>query len=151
MQGAWGNFWVRTVTTVLVAAIAGYVFGALPFAQIVLGGWLVGPGGVLDFAGGSVVHITPWLSILPFWIAAEAKALRTKRPLPFGCYLIFIAVTIFCMSWLPLLMLVHMPMGSKTLPGGTEVASIAAAFILAATYYSLSYRRSIKSNATDAF
>lgn len=152
MRGIWGNFWIRAGTTVLVVIAATILFNGMPLVHLVWGGGVVSDGGVLDFAGGSVVHLNPWLLVMLFWIAAEVKALRTKSPLPFGCYLIFIAVVTFCLGWLPWLATGFVDrQGAAILALGEAVISLIVAAIPTAIYYALLRRRVARPPAPDVF
>lgn len=120
MGGLWEKLWWRTL------CVWGFVFGlgaTAVFAIVYLPVLLTPHRGVLDFAGGAVVHIGPgpFSLVLP-WLAVEAFNRGRERPVPFGSYAVFaivFAVTEALTGWmlyvpggqperLPFLILVYM-------------------------------------------
>lgn len=148
MRGLWGNFWVRTVTAIVFAVAV----NSLPLIYVFWGGLLVSYEGVLDFAGGSVVHITPWLPLLLFWGIAEIKAWRTGRPLPLGCYLIFTTTVTISVRWLHLWAVGFADwQGMATMALFEDLVSVIMAAIPTAIYHVLVRRRVVPPPTPDAF
>ncbi len=95
MSRLWGNVWLRSLTTLIYAlaiqAPIPLALHAIILAEARQGG--------LDFAGGSIIHVSAWaaiMALLPFWAAAEIVARRRRTSPPIGAYLTF--VPLFYMS-----------------------------------------------------
>jgi len=98
MGGVWRKFWWRTLCAWGVAMI---VLALATPALVVLPILMVPPRGVLDFAGGAVVHGNPWAPLIYVtvpWLAVEALNLRRSAPIPFGSYVAFGAAFILIVA-----------------------------------------------------
>lgn len=94
MEKYWRKIWVRGLVALGLAVVA-QLLVTLSHFTFVWGGGYLGDAGVLDFAGGAVVHIKglAQLSIAAvIWGLAEFVAWRTGRIPPLGSYLIFALV-----------------------------------------------------------
>jgi len=103
----WGNVWLRGLTT-LVYALAVQALIPLALRTIMLA---EARRGTLDFAGGSIIHVSAWVAImvlLPFWGAAEIIAWRNRTPPPIGAYLTFVPFFYMSLTFVTLLVMQHL-------------------------------------------
>ena len=94
MAKYWQSIWVRGLVALVLAVVAELLV-TLSHFTFVWGGGYLGDAGVLDFAGGAVVHVgglAQLLVVAVIWGVAEIVAWRTGRVPPLGSYLIFVLV-----------------------------------------------------------
>jgi len=128
MGGLWGKLWWRTLCA---WGLALGVWALSTLALVALPVVVFSPHGVLDFAGGAVVHLNPWgpliCAMVP-WLAAEAVNLRRSVPIPFGSYVAFAAAFILIMA-----MMGYVPEILHPHRGWAGIAMPLVAFALAVT------------------
>lgn len=124
MGELWGKLWWRTFSAWVFASAFSAI--AIPVG-IAISIATFQPHGVLDFAGGSVIHVSPMPAffVMP-WLTVEAYNLRSKTPVPFGSYLAFIAA--FTMA---MLSLAQVPVTSILHWNWRDTAMVIAAYGLA--------------------
>ena len=88
----WGNFWLRSLMT--IGLFTGITVMATRLSLFLVVQLFTTHTGVLDFAGGAVVHVSllgPLVFACLVWTASEIIAWRSGKLMPLGSLLLFSA------------------------------------------------------------
>ena len=137
----WKHLWVRGLVTLVSAVLADALSNLIHF-KFVWGGGFVVNAGVLDFAGGAVIHVNSIAPLTIIWLVAEMVAWKTRGVAPLGSYLAFVFV--FTLSYNLILAAATGFISGNVMiifVGIALLVAAAIAWLAAALYASLRHRR----------